>query len=30
VEALVRAMGHKSDGQIRFILPFELFIAENI
>jgi len=30
VDAMVRAMGHTSDGQIRCILPFELFIAENI
>ena len=30
VEAMIRASSHKFDGQIRFILPFELYISENI
>ena len=30
VEAMVKAMTHKSEAQVRFTLPFELFTSENI
>jgi LacI family transcriptional regulator len=30
VEALAHAMSRKSDGQIRFVLPFDLYVSENI